>query len=843
MSTGCGAGQQIPDVKEQDKLVLIEQGNYYGHPNPIRASVDNDPRQCVWRSIQEDSDNDYEAPLLSVPSSMDGIIEWTSNHFFGQLRGNLILSKYAGQLYRVILEPDGRSVIPQSDPALNLGVGSSGLDVTQAPSGTLIEARFDKNNLHYHKPTEPGFSEMRINSVFPRRGPISGGTLLKVYGANFGTGTPQVSVGNSDCPVVSSSNDIIQCTLPSGVGSVDISVTNDSETYVFAKSYRFITGAPGGIVSDTTDPPTAVPTESPTFAATTAGPTASPTVPPATLPPTSAPTPAPTPTPTSSPTVGATPPPTNGATSPPTAGETPAPTTQITTANPTASPTIDVTSGPTSSPTDSSPGTDAPTTASPTLEPTVSPTNSPTQSPVVLVTPVPTTSPTTLSPTASPTQPPVDTPQPGAVKLTLIHAPTNTELVDLQDGAVIDIASLGISPQFNVKAGNAGNTVQSVTFVETAKNEGVEPFAYCGDDGGKYNECPSLGIGTNTVSVIPYPQGGQSGTPFPTVSVTFDIIDSSAPVSTGIWVETNGNATISKRHENCFAMVGRKAYLVGGRGIKPVDIYDPVTRTWSTGAPTPIELHHMQCVAAQGKLWVMAAWTGGFPRESNVDFVYVYDPQLDQWETRTALPLARRRGSSAVVVSEDETKIYVSHGNSGGHETADHAESFGLLDEYTIATDSWRALSDTAPHPRDHCGGALIDGRICVGGGRNGGEVNWPGIAPTDCYDLTTGLWSVEADIPNVRGGSAYGTTCDGKLMVAGGEGDNRAWNEVDVFDGSSWQTINDMAVARHGTQLAVDCTCDQIYVASGAGTAGGSEEIKSVETYFPDGVDVPCLA
>lgn len=99
----------------------------------------------------------------------------------------------------------------------------------------------------------------------------------------------------------------------------------------------------------------------------------------------------------------------------------------------------------------------------------------------------------------------------------------------------------------------------------------------------------------------------------------------------------DGNADLTERHETCFVMVGRKAYLVGGRGIKPTDIYDPVSRTWSQGAAAPGEFHHAQWVAAQGKLWVAAACVGGYPAETNLDVVYVYDPEADTWETRTAL--------------------------------------------------------------------------------------------------------------------------------------------------------------------------------------------------------------
>jgi len=241
----------------------------------------------------------------------------------------------------------------------------------------------------------------------------------------------------------------------------------------------------------------------------------------------------------------------------------------------------------------------------------------------------------------------------------------------------------------------------------------------------------------------------------------------------------------------------------------------------------------------------MSAWTGSYPRETNAPNVYVYDPDSNKWATKTAMPSNRRRGAAAVVVADNGSKIYVSHGNDGGHEVSGDnvdAVSLGWLDEYDIATDTWKVISSNAPNPRDHTCGSMVGGRLCVAGGRNGGELNWPEVAPTDCYNFATKQWEVEASIPQVRAGSSCGTTCDGKLMVAGGEGGGKAWDNVDIFDGNSWTSIADLNVGRHGSGLAVDCVCNQVHIASGAASqGGGNNEIKSVETWFPGGVDVPC--
>jgi hypothetical protein len=163
---------------------------------------------------------------------------------------------------------------------------------------------------------------------------------------------------------------------------------------------------------------------------------------------------------------------------------------------------------------------------------------------------------------------------------------------------------------------------------------------------------------------------------------------------------------------------------------------------------------------------------------------------------------------------------------------------------------SWVTDLPDAPNPRDHTGGAYIQNRyLCVAGGRDGGAVGFFNqvVLPTDCYDVTTNTWNVEADIPQGRAVSAYGRTCDGKyLIVAGGEGFGKAWSNVDVFDGQTWTQWDNLTIARHGTGLAVDCTnkssCqNQVHIASGAAGQGGGTEIVSLETYFPTGSVTIC--
>jgi len=159
------------------------------------------------------------------------------------MRGNLIYSKYTSKLYRVILRPDGKGVIPQSNPPIGL-VGKKGLGVTQAPDGSLVQVQYSVNEVWVFQPDEAPSSAVKVNSVFPRRGPRAGGSTLTLYGKNLKQSgkTTTVRVGGSGCAIKSSSATQIKCTLPGGSGTVDVTVTVGTESYVFKKGYRFVTG-------------------------------------------------------------------------------------------------------------------------------------------------------------------------------------------------------------------------------------------------------------------------------------------------------------------------------------------------------------------------------------------------------------------------------------------------------------------------------------------------------------------------------------------------------------------------------------------------------------------------
>ena len=225
-----------PDPSEGDELNLLVQDGYYGHANRARGTTD--PRQCIWRSNTESSDADYTAPITHFPASTNGLIEYRADSFGGQLRKHVIASRYIGEVIDVQLSPDGGSVL--SNTTL---LADGGLDIIQGPDGTLFIAEVFNNQIIFYTPVEPVATDIRVINTFPYRGPITGGNTLVISGdALTDFGTPSVTVGGQICSVTASSNNEIECTIPTGttVGSFDVVVSAGGHTDTLTNSYTYI---------------------------------------------------------------------------------------------------------------------------------------------------------------------------------------------------------------------------------------------------------------------------------------------------------------------------------------------------------------------------------------------------------------------------------------------------------------------------------------------------------------------------------------------------------------------------------------------------------------------------
>jgi glucose/arabinose dehydrogenase len=184
-----------------DELNLIEQGKYYGSPNPYRANPSGlqcqggssgtdacttnancggggacedlsalctdalcgDPIQCFYYangvpppSPAEDPGGIYRAPIAEVPALLDGLAEYAApfenlglGTFCADWSGNLLTSGGPGPAQRFVLSSDGLSATYAGAGNLN---GATGLDVVVGPDGTVYMANFNGASVTYLEP-------------------------------------------------------------------------------------------------------------------------------------------------------------------------------------------------------------------------------------------------------------------------------------------------------------------------------------------------------------------------------------------------------------------------------------------------------------------------------------------------------------------------------------------------------------------------------------------------------------------------------------------------------------------------------------------------------------------
>jgi hypothetical protein len=292
------------------------------------------------------------------------------------------------------------------------------------------------------------------------------------------------------------------------------------------------------------------------------------------------------------------------------------------------------------------------------------------------------------------------------------------------------------------------------------------------------------------------------------------------------------------RFESGYVKAGERFYLVGGRQApQPVEIFDVATRTWKTGAVSPVTMHHFQPAVYEGKIYVLGALTGSGRGEPPLPDVYIYDPAADRWEKGPAIPPDRLRGGAGTVVHDGLIYLVAGHqlGHSSGH--------VPWLDSFNPRTGEWRTLAD-APRPRDHFQAVVVDGKMYAPGGRRSAAATGHALDLTipevDVYDFASKTWSTlpaTVNIPTQRAGAST-VVLNRMIVVIGGESaaDFRMHTEVEALNLETmrWTTLAPLNHGRHGTGAIVHD--GKIYVAAGSTRQGAGDKVQEVFSPTADG-------
>lgn len=217
-----------------------------------------------------------------------------------------------------------------------------------------------------------------------------------------------------------------------------------------------------------------------------------------------------------------------------------------------------------------------------------------------------------------------------------------------------------------------------------------------------------------------YVIGGEGGDPGPGGLGFQDrvyMLDEAA----GAWVPRA--SMLTARSGGGAAVIDGKIYVAGGRPPRGADfaVYDPAADSWTTLPDVPTQRNHLGVVAIDGRVFVAGGRFGGGVGSEMTDVLEIYDPRTDAWTSGAPLP-APRAGLASVAANGC---LYAVGGEGND---ADPRGIFDRNELYDPGTDSWRSLAPMPLPTHGLTGAAYLDGWVHIPGGATRRGVSGPDV-------------------------------------------------------------------------------------------------------------------
>ena len=149
-------GWKVAEQVQNDFLFRVEEGGYYGHPNPKRCEwilngggTSNDASKVNIYKSNTRPDPNYKgfAYDFEKNKSPNGVIEYVSNTLGGALKGKLLVARYSNEDDIIVLDPSGsNNDISGEEAPDDLDNFSDPIDLVEdTTNGNLYVSEFDEN--------------------------------------------------------------------------------------------------------------------------------------------------------------------------------------------------------------------------------------------------------------------------------------------------------------------------------------------------------------------------------------------------------------------------------------------------------------------------------------------------------------------------------------------------------------------------------------------------------------------------------------------------------------------------------------------------------------------------
>ena len=279
----------------------------------------------------------------------------------------------------------------------------------------------------------------------------------------------------------------------------------------------------------------------------------------------------------------------------------------------------------------------------------------------------------------------------------------------------------------------------------------------------------------------------------------------------------------------------------GDMVLSKVEMYDPETDTWEQRADMPTPRSAVSTSVVDGKIFVIGGeqlkkikgYRGWALEGKKLPTVEMYDPVTDTWTQKADMPTPRSYLSTSVM----DGKIYA----IGGMSSSTEQGRLETVEVYDSATDTW-AKTESINHARSCAAISVVNGEIYAMGGRGWSGIQSepdPYLSSVEVFNLKTNGWQKRTEMPAPKT-SHTASVIDGKIYVIGGyvQEDKKYKNlaTIESYDPATdcWIQEPEMLVGKSGhTTEVID---GKIYIFGGS-SHFGEDPLTSVEVYDPRGV------
>jgi uncharacterized protein (TIGR03437 family) len=164
----------------------------------------------------------------------------------------------------------------------------------------------------------------------------------------------------------------------------------------------------------------------------------------------------------------------------------------------------------------------------------------------------------------------------------------------------------------------------------------------------------------------------------------------------------------TQRSAGAAVVIDGKIYVAGGRPPRGADfaVYDPAKDEWTALPNLPTQRNHLAAVAIAGKMYVVGGrFEGGFQSPQS-DAIEIYDPRTGAWTS--GAPMPKPRGGVNAVEAYGCLHLFGGEFTSGVH--PDH-------DVYNPLTNTWTSMPPMPTPVHGVTGAVFLDGLIYLPGG------------------------------------------------------------------------------------------------------------------------------